>query len=73
MISTQDHITAVEVIDDGIIYFLPIMQTDITIRYGVKALIIDTKYYSRTMQGEYVNRTIYSNNLKDYEQNIFLC
>lgn len=52
-------------IDDGIIDFLPIMQTDITLRNGEKTLIIDTKYYSRTMQvhGQYDSRTLHSSNL----------
>lgn len=52
-------------IDDGIIDFLPIMQTDITLRFGEKILIIDTKYYSHTLQvhNQYDSRTIHSNNL----------
>lgn len=50
-------------LDDGVIDFLPIMQTDITLRYGDKILIIDTKYYAHTMQVQYDNRTLHSNNL----------
>lgn len=52
-------------LDDGVIDFLPIMQTDITLRYGEKVLIIDTKYYAHTMQvqGQYDSRTLNSNNL----------
>lgn len=52
-------------VDDGIIDFLPIMQTDITLRFGEKTLIIDTKYYSHTMQvqNQYDSRTLHSNNL----------
>jgi len=52
-------------LDDGVVGFLPIMQTDITLRNGVKVLIIDTKYYSHTMQiqGQYDSRTLHSNNL----------
>ncbi|WP_394234137.1 5-methylcytosine-specific restriction endonuclease system specificity protein McrC [Niallia oryzisoli] len=52
-------------LDDGVIDFLPIMQTDITLRYGDKILIIDTKYYAKTMQvhGRYDSRTLHSNNL----------
>lgn len=52
-------------IDDGVIDFLPIMQTDITLRNGKKVLIIDTKYYSYTMQvqGQYDSRKLHSNNL----------
>jgi len=51
--------------DDGVIDFLPIMQTDITLRNGEKILIIDTKYYSHTMQiqKQYDSRTLHSNNL----------
>lgn len=52
-------------LDDGVIDFLPIMQTDITLRDGEKVLIIDTKYYAHTMQvhGQYDSRTLHSNNL----------
>lgn len=44
---------------------MPIMQTDITLRYGEKILIIDTKYYSRTMQShhQFNSQTLHSNNL----------
>ncbi|MEH7483491.1 5-methylcytosine-specific restriction endonuclease system specificity protein McrC [Neobacillus drentensis] len=52
-------------LDDGVIDFLPIMQTDITLRHGDKILIIDTKYYTHTMQvqGRYDSRTLHSKNL----------
>lgn len=52
-------------LDDGVIDFLPIMQTDITLRQGDKILIIDTKYYAHTLQvqGRYDSRTLHSNNL----------
>jgi 5-methylcytosine-specific restriction enzyme subunit McrC len=50
-------------LDDGVIDFLPIMQTDITLSKGEKVLIIDTKYYGRTMQVHYDSRTLHSNNL----------
>lgn len=50
-------------LDDGVVNFLPIMQTDITLRYGDKILIIDTKYYANTMQVQYDSRTLHSNNL----------
>ena len=51
--------------DDGIIEFLPAMQTDITIEYAGKTLIIDTKYYGRTMQtNRFTNKqTLHSSNL----------
>lgn len=50
-------------LDDGVIDFLPIMKTDITLRYRDKILIIDTKYYAHTMQVQYDSRTLHSNNL----------
>ncbi|MGX6443566.1 5-methylcytosine-specific restriction endonuclease system specificity protein McrC [Neobacillus sp. K501] len=52
-------------LDDGVVDFLPIMQTDIILRYGEIILIIDTKYYAQTMQvqGRYDSRTLHSNNL----------
>lgn len=37
-------------VDDDITEFLPNMKTDITLSYGTKTLIIDAKYYGRTMQ-----------------------
>lgn len=42
---------------------LPIMQTDIMLIGNERTLIIDTKYYSKTMQSQYDKRTIHSNNL----------
>jgi 5-methylcytosine-specific restriction enzyme subunit McrC len=52
-------------VDDGIIDFLPLMKSDITIEYLEKTLIIDTKYYQHTMQTNdlFNSRTIHSNNL----------
>jgi 5-methylcytosine-specific restriction enzyme subunit McrC len=52
-------------VDDGIIDFLPMMKSDITIEYGRKALIIDAKYYSHTMQKNtlYNSQTLHSGNL----------
>lgn len=49
--------------DESDIDFLPIMRTDITLRDKDKVLIIDTKYYSRTMQVQYDKQTLHSNNL----------
>lgn len=51
--------------DDGVIDFLPVMQTDITLEFAEKTLIIDTKYYSQSMQhGSFSeSRTVHSNNL----------
>lgn len=50
--------------DDGVIDFLPVMQTDIMLKHKDKTLIIDAKYYSHSMQkGQYDKVTIHSNNL----------
>lgn len=49
--------------DEKGIKFLPEMQTDITLQYQNKILIIDTKYYSRTMQSQYDNYKVHSSNL----------
>lgn len=37
-------------VDDDITDFLPTMKTDISITYKSKTLIIDAKYYGRTLQ-----------------------
>lgn len=52
-------------VDDEIKGFLPAMKTDITLEKDGKILIIDTKYYSRTMQSNplYNSRSVHSNNL----------
>ncbi len=42
---------------------LPIMQSDITLSYDNKVLIIDAKYYSHNTQVQYDKYTIHSNNL----------
>lgn len=42
---------------------LPAMQSDITLRYGGKTLIIDTKYYGRMTQMQYGKHSIHSGNL----------
>lgn len=42
---------------------LPIMQTDILLSMGERTLIIDTKYYGKTMQERYDKKTIHSNNM----------
>lgn len=43
--------------------FLPIMQTDILLTMEDRTLIIDTKYYTRSMQKQFDKSTIHSNNL----------
>lgn len=42
---------------------LPIMQTDIMLTIGERTLIIDTKYYGRTMQTQFDKKSVHSNNL----------
>lgn len=50
-------------IDDDMREYLPKMETDITLKYKEKTLIIDTKYYKKSMQTYYDKNTIHSNNL----------
>lgn len=51
--------------DDEAVKFLPLMRTDITLRYKEKTLIIDTKYYKEAMQnrGNYGSYTVKSENI----------
>lgn len=42
---------------------LPVMQTDITLRYGEQVLIIDAKYYERMTQERHGVRKLHSGNL----------
>lgn len=51
------------ILDDGIADFLPVMQTDITLRNSERILIIDAKYYATTMQTQFNVSTVHSNNL----------
>lgn len=50
-------------LDDGNGTMLPIMQSDIMLTRGNRALIIDAKYYTHTMQVQYDVRTLHSDNL----------
>lgn len=50
-------------LEDGRVDFLPIMQTDITLRKGDKILIIDAKYYAEVMQTRFEKQTIHSEHL----------
>lgn len=45
------------------IRFLPVMQTDIYLRKGEKILIIDAKYYGKTLQKQYDKHTLHSGNI----------
>ncbi len=49
-------------VDESMKKFLPTMQTDVFLRYKEKILIIDTKYYSHTMQSKYDKESLHSNN-----------
>ena len=50
-------------LDDDFDDLLPKMQTDITLEYENRILIIDAKYYSKTTQSYFDARTIHSHNL----------
>lgn len=50
-------------LDDGYDVLLPAMQTDITLIYGNQTLIIDAKYYERTLQSNFDVQTIHSGNM----------
>lgn len=50
-------------LDDGFDDMLPAMHTDITLEQGTTVLIIDAKYYSRTMQQQFDKRSVHSSNL----------
>ncbi len=48
---------------ESMIRFLPIMQTDIMLRLRNQILIIDAKYYGKTLQQQYGKYTLHSNNV----------
>ncbi len=50
-------------LDDECTTMLPKMESDITLTYGKKTLIIDAKYYSKNTQSQHDKRTIHSGNL----------
>jgi len=50
-------------VDEGDIEFLPRMKTDIVLKSKENTLIIDTKYYSETMQASFNKSTFHSGNL----------
>ena len=49
--------------DDAIIRFLPVMQTDIFLRLKEKVLILDAKYYGKTLQQQFDKYTLHSGNI----------
>lgn len=48
---------------ESMIRFLPVMQTDIMLRLKEKTLIIDAKYYGRTLQKQFDKYSLHSNNV----------
>lgn len=51
------------VLDDEVRHMLPIMQSDIMLSKGNEVLIIEAKYYSKTMQTRHDIKSVYSNHL----------
>lgn len=49
--------------DESMIRFLPVMQTDIFLRKDDRVLIIDAKYYGRTLQQQFDKYTLHSGNI----------
>lgn len=49
--------------DNNQLALLPTMQTDIMLRFKNKTLIIDAKYYRRSMQVQYNKHTLHSSNM----------
>lgn len=49
--------------DETMVRFLPIMQTDITLRLDDKILIIDAKYYGHTLQKQFDKYSLHSGNV----------
>lgn len=49
--------------DSAAVRFLPAMQTDIYLRYRDRMLILDAKYYGKTMQQQFDKATLHSANL----------
>ena len=50
-------------IDEGIDFLLPKMQTDVTLEYEIRILIIDAKYYGRNLSKNYGKDIHHSSNL----------
>lgn len=51
------------VVDDGVKTMLPVMQSDVMLSHKDNYLVIDAKYYSRTLQVQYDRHTLHSSNL----------
>jgi 5-methylcytosine-specific restriction enzyme subunit McrC len=50
-------------LDDDYDEMLPVMQTDVTLQYSDKILIIDAKYYDSATQNHFGQNTLHSGNL----------
>lgn len=50
-------------LDDQYDDMLPVMQSDVMLRYGDKTLVVDAKYYAHTTQSQFNAHTIHSANL----------
>lgn len=48
---------------EDVIRFLPVMQTDIFLRLNEKVLILDAKYYGRTLQSQFDKCTLHSGHI----------
>ncbi|MCM1543293.1 MAG: 5-methylcytosine-specific restriction endonuclease system specificity protein McrC [Blautia sp.] len=48
---------------ESMIRFLPIMQTDIMLRWNERLLIIDAKYYGQTLQTRFDQHSLHSGNI----------
>jgi len=49
--------------NEAMVQFLPVMQTDIFLRFKEKVLILDAKFYGRTLQKQFDKSTLHSNNI----------
>lgn len=49
--------------NESMIHFLPVMQTDVFLRFKEKVLILDAKYYGRTLQKRFDKYTLHSGNV----------
>jgi 5-methylcytosine-specific restriction enzyme subunit McrC len=61
--SPQARLIDWDIADGADLSYLPKMKTDITMQYGDRKLIIDTKYYSKTMQSSHDRQTFISGHL----------
>lgn len=50
---------------------LPIMQTDVMLHFPNRTLIIDAKYYGKTMQTHYEKKSIHSNNFYQIQSYVY--